>query len=68
MTEGELPGGFRGNARLRDSGDSGHEGEDQEHFSKLFKIRFIKDYTEKSKNHLCFKKNNFVIVLLMIYY
>ena len=42
-TEGELPGGFRRNARLRDSGDSGPEGEDQKLFPKLFKMRFIKE-------------------------
>ena len=42
-TEGELPGGFRRNARLRDSGDSGPKGEDQKHFSELFKMRFRKE-------------------------
>ena len=51
--EGELPGGFRGNARLRDSGDSGPEGEDQKYFSKLLKMRFIKNYTKKPQK----KKN-----------
>ena len=49
--EGELPGGFRGNARLRDSGDSGPEGEDQNHFSKLLKMRFIKKNYTKIKKH-----------------
>ena len=28
---------------MRDSGDSGPEGEDQKHFSKLLKMRFIKE-------------------------
>ena len=48
MTEGELLGGFMRNARLRDSGDSGLEGEDQKHFSKLFKMRFTKKLHKKN--------------------
>ena len=47
LLEEELPGGFRRNARLRDSGDSGPEGEDQKHFSKLLKMRFIKKLHKK---------------------
>ena len=45
--EEELPRGFRRNSRLRDSGDSGPEGEDQKHFSKLLKMRFIKELHKK---------------------
>ena len=48
LPERELPGGFRGSARLRDSGDSGPEGEDQKHFSKLFKMRFTKKLHKKN--------------------
>ena len=32
---------------MRDSGDSGLEGEDQKHFSKLLKMRFIKKLHKK---------------------
>ena len=62
--ERELPGGFRGNARLRDSGDSGPEGEDQKHFSKLLKMRFIKELhkkiTHKKRAPMCKASEGFM--------
>ena len=60
LLEEELPWGFKRNAwrnaRLRDSGDSGPEGEDQKHFSKLFKMRFIEELHKKSQKELHMKE------------